>query len=235
ATAWSTYLEAASAARASNNPGREATARELAAALAPRVSKLVVEVPPEARTTGLEVHRDGAVVGAAQWGLAIPADQGEHAVSATAPGHKEWKSVAVVVGEGSTTKISIPPLELAPVESTSTPGAEPAKGLGSQRILAIVAGGVGVVGVGIGTIFGLKSSSDHSEAEKYCSGAVCKDQRGVTAGNDAHSAGNVSTIGMFIGVAGLAGGAALWFTAPSKTASTQVGVGPGGAQVRGVF
>lgn len=238
ASAWSTYLEAATAARSASNPQRETAARELAAALAPRVSRLVVDVPTEARPAGLEISRDGAIMGAAQWGLPIPADPGEHTIVAKAPGHKAWQTVAVVKAEGTTSRVTVPGLETevtAPGRDTAEGSEKPATGLGTQRILAIVAGGVGVVGVGVGTVFGLKSKSNHDDAAKYCSGAVCTDPRGVAAGNDAHAAGNVSTVGMIIGVAGLAGGAALWFTAPRETAPVQVGMGPSGVQMRGVW
>lgn len=47
ALAWSTYLEAASAAHAAGNAERESTARELAGALEPRLSKIAVRVTDE--------------------------------------------------------------------------------------------------------------------------------------------------------------------------------------------
>jgi tetratricopeptide (TPR) repeat protein len=249
-SAWNGYLEAASAARASGNGQREKEARKRADALRPRVSNLVVMVTPEvASAEGLEISRDGQPIGKAQWGAAIPADEGEHAVAAAAPGHARWQTVVVVKGEGTTTTVVVPgltheaaapplPVSTAPVAPPPAKDEPPASGLGMQRTLALVAGGVGVVGLGVGTIFALKSLSNHDEASKYCNGADCTDPRGISAGNDAYGAGNVATVGMIIGAAGLAGGLALWFTAPSARnggAEARLLVGPGSVHVNGVW
>jgi hypothetical protein len=78
--------------------------------------------------------------------------------------------------------------------------------------------------------------SDHDDAEKYCKGSQCTDPRGVTAGNDAHSAGNVATIAMIAGGVCIGAGVALWFTAPKASApSTTVGLGLGTVQMKGTF
>jgi hypothetical protein len=254
ASAWSKYLEAASAAQATGNTEREGVAREQAAALRPRVSNLVIVVVPQAKNlAGLEVTRDGELVGPPQWGLSIPADEGEHTIAAKAPGHAPWQTVAVVKGEGTTATVTVPALTAqapetpaetkpetgAPVstKTAETKDAIPGSGLGMQRTLAIVAGGIGVVGLGVGTVFGLKSKSNHDDAEKYCDGSSCTDARGVTAGNDAYAAGNVATVGMVVGVLGLAGGVTLWLTAPASNGApaTQVGLGLGHLHIKGAW
>jgi hypothetical protein len=103
ASAWTTYLEAASASKASGNSEREGVAREQAAALAPRLSFLIVKVGEAARgVRGLQITRDGESVGPAQWDLPVPADSGDHTVVATATGYKSWKASATVKGEGRT-------------------------------------------------------------------------------------------------------------------------------------
>lgn len=242
ASAWSKFLEAAASAQTAGSAQREKEARKQADRLRPRLSYIVIQVPESVRNTpGLEVKRDGQLVGGAQWGVSIPADEGEHEVTASAPGRTPWRVVLAVKGEGSTEGVTVPPLTesaaLAAVEPV--PGASTdsqTSGLGTQRVLALVAGGIGVVGVGVGTVFGLKAKSDHDEAEKYCDGAVCTDQRGVTAGNDAHSAGNVSTIAMIIGAVGVAGGITLWFTAPRENATAaHLELGLGRVGVGGTF
>jgi tetratricopeptide (TPR) repeat protein len=248
-SAWNSYLEAASAARASGNAQREKEARKRAEALRPRLSNLVITIGPEVEATvGLEIARDGARIGEAQRGVPIPADQGEHTVAATAPGYVPWQTVIAVKGEGTTTTVNVPalareatlvsapvvapppPPEVAPIESSSS-------GLGTQRTLALVAGGVGVVGLGVGTVFAFKSMSNHDEAEKYCQGIDCTDPRGVSAGNDAYAAGNVATVAMLVGAAGIAGGLALWFTAPNpaRGAEARIMVSPTSVGVRGAW
>jgi hypothetical protein len=210
----------------------------------------VIRVAPEARVSGLEVLRDGNAVGPAQWGVAIPADEGDHAIVARAPGHQGWKGVAQVKGEGTSAEIEVPKLEEATVATPGTDSGgsvaqpsteahttdEGSSGMGTQKILALVSGGVGVAGLAVGTIFAVKAMGDKSDADKACVGGTCRTDAAVTAGNDAHSAGNIATIGMVIGAVGLAGGAALWFTAPKKEQpAVQAGLGLGTVQVRGVW
>jgi len=259
ASAWSTYIEAATSAKSAGNTERERVARERAAALVPRIAKLTINVAPELKNIpGLEVSRDGVQVREPEWGLALPANAGPHVVSAAVPGYATFKSTAVVVGEGSNTSVNVPLLTPQAAEVSLLPGpvapagavpvrvpraqTEPApkaqNGLGTSRIVALVAAGVGVVGVGVGAGFGLASKSKHDEAAKSCDATTCGDP----AGNDASAAairdGNLATLFMIVGGVGLAAGATLWLTAPKSTGSepsAQLGLGVGTVRLRGVF
>ncbi len=243
ASAWNKYLEAAAAASATGNTRREKEARERAETLRPSLSTLVVDVSAEGKQVpGLEVRRDGSSVGAPQWGVPIPADVGEHTITATAPGHEEGRRVVTVEGPAKSVSVEVPALTpstsapAAAVEVVPEPELAPRGGLGTQRVLALIAGGVGVVGIGAGSVFGLKSKAKHDDAEKYCDGAVCTDPRGKSAGEDAYAAGTLSTVFMVVGGAALAGGAVLWFTAPKRQEdAVAVGIGPGSIRVRGAF
>ena len=95
ASAWSTYLEAATLAKSTGNAERERGARQRAAALAPRLSKLVISAASAGSTAGLEITRDGQLVGPAQLGLPLPADAGAHSVAAKAPGRATTSRSAV--------------------------------------------------------------------------------------------------------------------------------------------
>ena len=250
ASAWSKYLEAAASAQGAGDIKREREARKRANALAPRLAQLVIGLSPEAEATaGLAITRDGQIVGAAQWGVPIAADEGEHTIVASARGHESWETVVKVTGEGTTAAVTVPQLVPRPVQPPPPAAAPPpltadasastgTSKLGTQRILALVAGGVGVVGIGVGTAFGIKSKSRHDDAAEYCEGSSCTDARGVTAGNEARDAGNVATVTMIVGAAALAGGAALWFTAPDATErkpGTQIGLGLGTLQLKRVW
>lgn len=114
---------------------------------------------------------------------------------------------------------------------------EASSGLGTQKILALVAGGVGVVGLGLGTAFGLMALSKKSDAQSACPSSPCPTEDGSNKWSDAVSAGNVSTVGFIVAGLGVAGAAVLWFTAPSASggASTQVGLGPGILRVNGTW
>jgi hypothetical protein len=106
-----------------------------------------------------------------------------------------------------------------------------------MKTLAIVAAGVGVAGVAVGSIAGVIAIGKHSDADRQCPKDTyhgqCPTQEGADSWNAARSAGNVSTIGFVIGAAGLAGAVVLWIAAPK--ASVAAGVGPSSLVVRGAF
>lgn len=213
ASAWALFLNVASAAKSAGLADREKVARDRAAALEPKLSKLTIVVPSPA--PGTEVKRDGVVVGPAQYGVSLAVDPGSHPITASGPKKQTWTSTVEVGAEGAT--VSVPALLDAVAEPTlgtpTTPGQEEPRGLGTQRTLALVAAGVGVVGVGIGTVFGLRDMSKLSDAESHCTGNSC-DATGVTLRDEAVSAGNISTIAFGVGLVAIAGAAVLWFTAP---------------------
>jgi len=236
ASAWSTFIGAAAAAKASGNAERERVARERATALSQRLSHIAIHVTSDG-TPGLEIQRDGVRVGRAQWGTPIPADPGPHRVAVSAPGRKTWETVVTVRREPETQTVSVPDLErAAPVPEQRRLPEESA--LGPQRTGALVAGGVGVAGLAVGSIFGLIAKSKHDQAGQFCDGTTCTSQRGVDLKSEAVTAGNISTVAFITGAVGLAAGAALWVTAgpdASRAATPQLGVGLGSVVVRGTF
>jgi len=122
ATAWAGFLEVAGKARASHQPDREKIARDRAAKIEPRLPKLVVDV--EGAPQGMEVKRDGVIVGHAAWGTAIPVDPGQHTIVATAPGKQAWET-NVQTPEAKTTHVTIPVRDLQPIVAATPPAAAP--------------------------------------------------------------------------------------------------------------
>jgi len=218
ATAWSTFLEAAAAARVAGHLERERAARGRATALAPRLPRIVIDVAAK-DTPGLEISRDGSLVGKAQWGVPIPLDSGQHRISASAPGRRPWEKAVVVKDTAATEIVSVPELEQQSASDTSS------HGLGTQRTWALIAGAVGTAGIATGTVFGLLSKSKRDDAGQYCRDSNCWPQLGVDLKADAMAYGNVSTIAFIAGASALAGGAVLWLTAKPE-APVSVGVGP---------
>jgi tetratricopeptide (TPR) repeat protein len=116
---------------------------------------------------------------------------------------------------------SIPPAERAAAPAPSAPVGSPAMAPpggastdGSSTALtagAIVAGSVGLVGIGVGVAFGLTAKNDLEESERYCDGNQCISQRGVDAAKSATRAADVATIGFSVGGGLLALGTILWF------------------------
>ncbi|HEX9294203.1 MAG TPA: hypothetical protein VF881_00155 [Polyangiaceae bacterium] len=238
ATAWSTFLGAATAAKTSGNAERERVARERATALGQHLSHIVIQVASDG-TPGLEVQRDGARIGKAQWGTPIPADPGPHRVLASAPGRKVWETIVTLRREPETQTVSVPELEpAAPVQQQGRAPSDETGGLGTQRTGALVAGGVGIAGLVVGSVFGLVSKSKHDEASQFCDGSTCSTERGVDLRSEALVAGNISTVAFITGAAGLAAGAALWVTAAPdvpRGTTAQLGIGPGSLVLRGTW
>jgi hypothetical protein len=85
--------------------------------------------------------------------------------------------------------------------------------------LGWVALGVGVVGVGLGSYFGLTTFSKKKEADDHCGDAIGQsdanscDQKGLDLRDEAQSAGTLSTIGFAVGAIGV--GAGIYFLATS--------------------
>jgi len=245
ASAWAAFNSAESAARHSKQPEREKTARERAAMLEPRVSKLMVVVPDEAAAPGLEVTRDGLPLGSAAWGVAIPIDPGEHVVEVRAPGKKPLRKTVTIAANGATLKVVLPALEAepsglppaapiaAPKESNPGPPAarstapvrprdEPphAERGGTQRTLGTVTGILGAAGLAVGAVFGIRSQSKDDQAMKdYCSpGAPPEcDPRGLELKDEAKSAATIANVGFIGGGSLLLVGVLLHATAPSPS------------------
>jgi hypothetical protein len=238
ASAWAEYREAEQvAARAGDS--RSEVARHRAEALESRLFRLTIVVPDASAIDGLTIVRDGETVGKAQWGAPVPVDPGPHTIVAMARDKRRWQTTLVVPDHPGAETLAVPPL----ADENATPGAStalpvstpeatpppPRSSWGTQRVAAAAIGGAGIVGVGVGIAFGVltkvkldQSNGSGCQPDNHCTST------GATLRNDAIRAGNVSTVAFVVGLGALAGGTALWLTAPRAT-SPRVGVtaGPG--------
>ena len=229
ASAWATYREAESAATRRGQQKRAQFAASRAQALAPNLAYLVVDAP--SAPAGLEVACDDKPLGGS-FGAALPFDAGAHKVSARAPGKKPW-STSVELVDKATVHVAVPVLEDAPPEPAPRPtvivvprdsGPPPGQ---AQRLTGLVAGAVGLVGVGVGSYFGLRAKSANDEAEaSHCDPRFC-DAEGESLKDQARSRATVSTVAFLGGGLLLAVGAVLYFTAP-RARATNVGGLPAG-------
>lgn len=246
ASAWTEYRDAIPLARAAGSKVRLDLATTRAAALESRLSTLTIRAPSAHSTPGLEIRRDGAPVLQAELGSAIPVDPGSHTLEATAPGKQAWAITVQVGADSPRVTIDVPTLAdtakanaVAPVAATAPKPDEPAPKAGgsTQRTVAVVVGSVGVVGLGLGTVFGLMAKGSLSDAKGQCSSypSDCSSQ-GVELNSTANSQATVATVAFIAGGAALATGAVLWFTAgPSEKQGVALGFGPGVAFLKGSF
>jgi hypothetical protein len=227
ASAWAGFLDAAAGAKSMGQADREKVAKERAAALAPRLSKLTITSAQLA--PGLEIKRDGTVVGRALWGTAIPVDPGPHSIEALAPGKKPWQTTVKVEGEKAEAVVTIPALEDALPDATPAAPMQASADTSSvgknRRTLGLVVGGVGVAGLAVGTVFALQAKSKYDDSLANCPLAknVCN-TTGVDQRDQARTSGTIATIAMGAGAVAVAAGAFLFFTAPSDRAAEKARV-----------
>jgi hypothetical protein len=249
ASAWALFQEAEALASKTKDP-RVHVARAEAKKLEPKLSKLTIDASAVAGVEGVEIKRDGVVLGQPLWGTSVPTDAGAHRITVTAPDRKGWEGEVTVPVDAGSASITIPPLELKPkplepLEPPPPPPPPPPVVVDThpgrtQRILGVVAGSVGLVGIGAGAFFGLRTGSLNDDSHAHCrpENANLCDAKGVSLRDDAKSSAMFSNIGFIAGGALLVGGAVLFFTAP-KASSTKVGATPlpgGGAlAVHGTF
>ena len=226
ASAWATYNEAAADADRSGRPEWVKRGKEMAAALAPTLSTLTVVVAKSSRIDGLEVTRDGQPISAAEWGVKVPIDGGEHTIEAHAPGHETWTTHVSAPPKSGALTVNVPALVVrtvvAPPPAPPTPhdSTKPQKG-GTQRTLGVVLGAAGVIGLGLGGGFALNAMSKHNAAKKDCSADETRcGPQGLANYDSANKSADVATIAFIAGGALLVGGVVLYLTAPRGTVTT---------------
>jgi hypothetical protein len=232
ASAWTTFKDATEIA-ARKKDYREVKARARVADLESKLSMLVVTVADK-EPLSIDVRQDGEVVGRAAWGLAVPVDPGRHTITARAPGYKAWSTSVGVPPNVSSTRVTVPELETDPGQASAAPdatatqllasttGESPTSGRGStQRTLGYVVGAVGVVGVGLGAVFGLQMKSKLSDRDGVCGAAyLCttndQAEQIKLLTSEARNAATLSSVSFAIGGTALMAGITLLLTAPSK-------------------
>jgi hypothetical protein len=250
ASAWATFKTAQASAEAAGQHDRVAAAKKRAATLEPQLSHLTITVPPSSRVPGIDVRCDQGAVHEGEWGVAVPRDGGGHDIEAVAPGKKAWTSHIELRRGGQDLEVEVPALEdapapaavprtIAPSGGPEAPGASAAPPRAvdntpehrgqTQRVLGLVAGGIGVAGIAFGAIAGIEAGSTWSDAKNQCGSnapACPADSQGFATQQSAVGWASASTIGFAAGGALLAGGAVLFFTAPRGQSQPRLGVAP---------
>jgi len=267
ASAWATFREAADTATAVKDTQRARTGRERAQRLEPLLSRLTIQVAPETQQlTGLVIQQRDKQLQPALFNVPVPTDPGEYTIIATAPGYESWKGTATVPEKAGRVSVSVPQLKkgsdsdalaaagATPPPAGSTAPEKPAETQGaavdspvsaaeskanSQRTMGLIVGAAGIVGVGIGSYFGLRAFSKNSDADGHCSNGQC-DQTGMDLTAEANNAATAANIAFGVGLAALAGGVVLYLTAPSGPSAAQSNtlkarVGPGSITLGGTF
>src|SRR5260221_6788524 len=174
-------------------------------------------------------------------GSALAADPGEHSFTFELKGRpKVTRKFVLREGEkGRHEQILFGTTALAVAAGVSSPGSPRADAapLGAQRVASLVTLGVGVVGIGAGVAFAVQAKAKSNDADAYCPGTVCANDAALRMNHDARTAGNLATVALAVGAAGIAGAVVLWLTAKSSPSSpsAEVALVGGTLRVRGTW
>jgi hypothetical protein len=244
----------------------------------PHIGRLTIKVEGADGAKDLVVAVDGQPIPLVLLGVPQPMDPGDHTVTATATGFKGPPVTASLKDAG----IGAVSLKMEVDKSMPPPAAEPAAGAGGlavtttpsgappsdsgasgnsgMRIGSYVGFGVGAVGIVLGSVFVMKSSSKRKEADDATktlesigstSGGACSVSGGTCRGDipqaqkvsdlddQARSAKTLGIVGYVVGGVGVAAGVTLFVLSnkkeDSKAAFVAPYVGLGAVGVQGAF
>jgi hypothetical protein len=180
ATAWATFLRAATLAQNAGLRPAAVEARKRAGLLQPRISYLTIAIADASRVEGLTITRDGQPVEPALWNQSVPIDGGAYVVSAVAPGNAEWSAKVEVPAQNGKVSIEIPRLKrlndfvgaVRPPPEAPAADEPEAPAAASRSMTPLQWGGIGVAGAGVialgaGIYFGLDARSISDEASDW--------------------------------------------------------------------
>jgi hypothetical protein len=211
ASAWSTWLKAASEATAKGQTERADVASVRAALLQKRLVHLTVTVKPQRARQRIQVTIDRAPLAPTDWGVPLPQDPGDHELVATADGFRPWRS-RCTVATGAEPTVVVP--ELEPITSTASDRASAWEGV------ALATGAVGAATVAVGAGFGIAAviNRSASNAQGECAAAGCN-QTGLAERSRAHDDALVAEWTLAAGGVALAAGAIVYYVLRSNHAA----------------
>lgn len=251
ASAYARFEELRAVSKAATPPRQDriALAEAHITTLRAKVSRLFVVVPPASRVPGLTVKIDGTVYGGVSLSEGVLVDPGSHAVEVSAPERVPFVTRVEVEGreKAARAEVMVPPLAAATHE-VAGPGARAPQH--ASRPAGLVVGGLGLVALGAGGVFGLLAIRANDSGKDRCqrssnAGAPASDfdpvtghcLEGSSALDDANAdksrasdLANVANVLVPVGAVALAVGAYLFFRetpSSSSSASARARVVPG--------
>jgi hypothetical protein len=220
---------------------RSAVARQRANEMLPRVPLLTLTLEPGAPAGTIvrwtdSFQRDPKVVADSQLGKPFQVNAGTVRLFVEAPG-REKRTLDLPVAEHDRTKLvvtvgpklgeqaSAPPTPPAATSDPAAPDQSPQSerdgGTAPLKITGFVVGGVGLVGLGVGAIFGGIAAAKKSKSEEpdddgipHCDDSSVCSPEGFDLREDAIRAATISTIGFVAGSVLTAAGVVMVLVAP---------------------
>ena len=222
------------------------SAQDEIASVESKIGRLTIQVQGKEQTKDLVVQVNGTPIAAVLVGAQQPIDPGSHQVEAIATGFRAGpETIAIKEGERKEVVLrlesdpnAVPPVvpgAAPPAEAAASPGEAGTAGApvdegasggsNGMRIGSYVAFGVGAVGLGLGTVFLLQSSSKRSEADDLCTlpkgGCdVAVEDKVNDLDSEADSAAALGIAGLAVGVVGVGTGVALLLSSRGSSSNT---------------
>lgn len=218
ASALGAFDQARALAAENKQPEREREAADRATKLLLVASSITVKAPANVKLT-----IDGTAVEPEK---TLPVDGGAHVVHVEMP-CKRPKDLPLTVGEKTDPQTVIIDPATLDADPACAPKTRP-PGLSTERMLSYVAGGVGVVALGVGVGFGISAAGQKGELEDACPEyplrcLISKKSELDAKYDDAHTAATISTIGFVGAIALIGGGVVLYVLSPEWKQSKTVG------------
>jgi hypothetical protein len=238
ATAWRWYVDAETMATNARD-ARAKKIHELIEALEPNVPRLTVKAPRGADLAGVLLALDGATLEPSALGVEQRVDPGPHEVATTAGGVRHVQVVPVERGSTAEIVLELPsagrtrdtggarPREAnrpgpagagaTTTATVDTDAGDPRSSGRTRRFVGLGVAGAGVIGMGIAGLVTLGARGDYRDAiDAHCQGAtdMCDDE-GLTITHRAQHRANVATVVTLGGLAAVATGLIVYFTAPT--------------------
>lgn len=233
ASAWHVFREAAAAATEAHDTRAE-VASSRAAALEPKLARITVQLgalqPTEMRLDGVRIAKD-------EWTLPVFVDRGRHELRVVVEGRDPIVRAIDVGEDGRAYDVDLRPPAGAPPTQPKTVMLTPRPAESSTR--AVVGWsliGAGVVGVGLGTYFGLHAKTLYDDAAPHCPSSC--DDVGYDQRRSAFHFATGSTIAFVAGGVSAAAGVTLLVLQPRRDAVASgwsLRVGAGSLSLGGAF
>jgi hypothetical protein len=171
ASAWAALHSARAMADRDGRQDRIAVAEEHLHAVEPRLSRVMIHVPPDSDVPALHVYLDGVELGAASRDTMLPVDAGAHELRATASGYPPFSITVTIPAEGGTTHAVVGPLVPLGRSAPEQPG--------SRMVPLLATAALGVIAVGVTTYYGVNAIKDENDKPATClsTNPTCQDER----------------------------------------------------------
>lgn len=183
--------------------GARKAAEQLSTELGARIPSVTVVVVNGEAGQPVQLTFDGETVPPAAAQAPRKVNPGRHTIVARSGSLEKKDEISVNEREARTVTVDLKPL-IAPPDPPHVEEA-PRQASTLPKILVFGGFGVGLVGVGVGTVTGLMSISKVNDVKNDCVGDLCKPSRRGDI-DSARSLGTISTVAFIVGGAGIGAG-----------------------------